>query len=193
MEAQVFHDISPQMLQVMRELEEQTARDQPSLRSVHVDVGRCLSLLAMSAPHGAFLELGSSGGYSSLWLSLAARARGVTLTTVDLDERKVALARENISRAGARDSVQVFHGDALDYATRFANIAFCFSDIEPPESNAKVYDKVVPRLLPGGWLVIDNVTSPRIQTELLNRAEKDPRVDSVLLPFPKGDLICRKC
>jgi predicted O-methyltransferase YrrM len=180
------------MREVMRALEEETARNQPFLRSVAVDVGRCLSLLAMSAPQGAFLELGSSGGYSSLWLSLAARARGVTLTTVDLDEKKVALARENVSRAGAGGSVQVFHGDALDYATRFEDIAFCFSDIEPPELNAKVYEKVIPRLVPGGWLVIDNVTSPRVQTALLNRAENDPRVDSVLLPFPKGDLICRK-
>jgi caffeoyl-CoA O-methyltransferase len=189
----VFHDISPNMQQVMRALEEQVARDQPSLRSVSEEVGRCLAVLAISAPQGAFLELGSSGGYSSLWLSLAARARGATLTTVDLNEKKVALARENIARAGAGDSVEVCHGDALDYATRFENIAFCFSDIEPPELNAKVYEKVVPRLVPGGWLVIDNVTSPRLQTELLNRAEKDPRVDSVLLPFPKGDLICRKC
>jgi caffeoyl-CoA O-methyltransferase len=189
----VFHDISPNMQQVMRALEEQVARDQPSLRSVSEEVGRCLALLAISAPQGAFLELGSSGGYSSLWLSLAARARGVRLTTVDLNEKKVALARDNIGRAGAADSVEVCHGDALDYATRFENIAFCFSDIEPPELNAKVYEKVVPRLMPGGWLVIDNVTSPRLQTELLNRAEKDPRVDSVLLPFPKGDLICRKC
>ncbi|MGH7854958.1 MAG: O-methyltransferase [Candidatus Binatia bacterium] len=189
----MFHDISDGMQQVMRALEEQVARDQPSLRSVSEDVGRCLSLLALSAPPGAFLELGSSGGYSSLWLSLAARARGVTLTTVDLNEKKVALARENISRAGAADSVEVCHGDAFDYATRFDNIAFCFSDIEPPELNAKVYEQVVPRLAPGGWLVIDNVTSPRIQKDLLNRAENDPRVDSVLLPFPKGDLICRKC
>jgi predicted O-methyltransferase YrrM len=181
------------MRQVMRSLEEQTERDQRSLRSVDSDVARVLSLLAMSAPPGAFLELGSSGGYSSLWLSLAARAKEVTLTTVDLDERKVALARENISRAGAAGSVQVFHGDALDYATRFEEIAFCFSDIEPPENNAKVYEKVVPRLVPGGWLVIDNMTSPRIQKDLLNRAENDPRVDCVLLPFPKGDLICRKC
>ena len=90
----MFHDISAGMRQVMRALEEQVLRDQPSLRSVSVDVGRCLALLAMSAPQGgAFLELGSSGGYSSLWLSLAARARGVSLTTVDLDEKKVALAR----------------------------------------------------------------------------------------------------
>jgi predicted O-methyltransferase YrrM len=189
----VFHDISPQMQQVMRALEEQLERDQRSLRSVDSDVARVLSLLAMSAPQGAFLELGSSGGYSSMWLSLAARARGVTLTTVDIDERKVALARENLSRAGAGDSVRVCHGDALDYATRFEEIAFCFSDIEPPESNAKVYEQVVPRLVPGGWLVIDNVTSPRVQKDLLSRAENDPRVDCVLLPFPKGDLICRKC
>ena len=189
----MFHDISADMQQVMRALEEQVARDQPSLRSVTADVGRCLSLLAMSAPQGVFLELGSSGGYSSLWLSLAARARGVTLTTVDIDERKVALARENVARAGAGRSVQVFHGDALDYATRFEDIAFCFSDIEPPERNATVYEKVVPRLVRGGWLVIDNMTSPRTQTALLNRAQSDPRVDCVLLPFPKGDLICRKC
>jgi len=189
----MFHDISADMQQVMCTLEEQLERDQPSLRSVSADVGRCLSLLAMSAPPGAFLELGSSGGYSSLWLSLAARAKGVTLTTVDLNEKKVALARENISRAGAANLVEVFHGDAFDFAARFDKIAFCFSDIEPPELNAKIYEIIVPRLVPGGWLVVDNVTSPRYQKEFLERAHSDPRVDCVLLPFQKGDLICRKC
>ena len=189
----MFHDISPQMQEVMRALEEQLERDQRSLRSVDSDVARVLSLLAISAPPGAFLELGSSGGYSSLWLSLAARAKGVTLTTVDLDEKKVALARENISRAGVSSLVEVFHGDAFDFANRFDKLAFCFSDIEPPELNAKIYEIIVPRLVPGGWLVVDNVTSPRHQKELIERAHRDPRVDCVLLPFPKGDLICRKC
>jgi caffeoyl-CoA O-methyltransferase len=181
------------MQQVMRALEEQLERDQRSLRSVDSDVARILTLLALSAPTGAFLELGSSGGYSSLWLSLAARAKGVTLTTVDLDEKKVALARKNIAKAGADGSVQVHHGNAFDFANQSGPLAFCFSDIEPPELNAKIYEMVVPRLVSGGWLVVDNVTSPRVQTELLNRAKNDPRVDSVLLPFPKGDLICRKC
>ena len=189
----MFDDISADMRQVMRALEEQVARDQLSLRSVSEDVGRCLALLAMSAPPGAFLELGSSGGYSSLWLSLAARARGVTLTTVDLNEKKVALARANISRAGAAKWVEVHHGDAFDFASRFDKLAFCFSDIEPPELNAKVYEIVVPHLVPGGWLVVDNVTSPRYQKEFLEHAHSDSRVDCVLLPFPKGDLICRKC
>src|SRR5215470_12190576 len=85
-EAQVFHDISANMQDVMRAMEEQLARDQRSLRSVDTDVARLLTMLAMSAPPGAFLELGSSGGYSSIWISLAARLKGVKLTTVDLDE-----------------------------------------------------------------------------------------------------------
>lgn len=189
----MFHDISDNMRAVMCALEEQCARDQRSLRQVPADVGRCLSLLALSAPRGAFLELGSSGGYSSLWLSLAARARGIKLTTVDLDARKVALARQNIAEAGADDAVEVVHGEALDYAGRVPELAFCFSDIEPPERNAEVYETVVPRLVPGGYLVIDNTTSPRILTDLLARARTDTRVDCVLLPFPKGDLVCRKC
>jgi predicted O-methyltransferase YrrM len=192
LEAPVFHDIPANMRRVMRELEEQNERDQRAVRSVSEDVGRCLALLAMAAPQGAFIELGSSVGYSSLWLSLAARARGVTLTTVELDEKKFAFARENILRAGAAGFVEAVHGDALDYAARFEEIAFCFSDLQPPEHNAKVYEKVVPRLVPGGLLVIDNVTSPRLQRELLERGENDPRVDCVLLPFPKGDLVCRR-
>jgi predicted O-methyltransferase YrrM len=50
------------MHEVMRALEEQLERDQRSLRSVDSDVARVLSLVALSAPDGAFLELGTSGG-----------------------------------------------------------------------------------------------------------------------------------
>src|SRR5262245_65644487 len=112
MEAQVFNDISASTQQVMRELEEQTARDQRSLRSVFTDVGRCLSLLPMSARPGPFLELGSSGGYSSLWLSLAAGGGGGTPTTADLEERKVPLALRNIGRPAASRWVQAFQAKA---------------------------------------------------------------------------------
>ncbi|MBM4264413.1 MAG: O-methyltransferase [Deltaproteobacteria bacterium] len=188
----MFHDISEKMQQVMRAMEEQLERDQRSLRSVDTDVARVLTLLAISAPAGAFLELGSSGGYSSIWLAIAAKIKGVKLTTVDLDENKVALARENVAKAGAENQVQVFHGNAFDYAGQSEPLAFCFSDIEPPENNAKIYELIVPRLVPGGWLVVDNVTSPRHQADFIKRAYSDPRVDAVLLPFPKGDMICRK-
>ena len=190
----MFHDISADMQQVMRAMEEQLARDQRSLRSVDTDVARVLSLLAMSAPPGAFLELGSSGGYSSIWLSLAARAKGVTLTTVDLDEKKVALARANIAQAGADGSVQVHHGDAFDFAEPCRNR----SRFASPTSSRR---RTTPRSMnsscrawcpAAGW---SSITSPRraSRSEFIERAYSDPRVDCVLLPFPKGDLICRKC
>ena len=134
----MFHEIPASMREVMRELEEQNERDQRAVRSVSEDVGRCLALLAMSAPQGVFLELGSSVGYSSLWLSLAAHTRGVKLTTVELDEKKAASVRENIARAGVADLVQAVHGDAFDYLTRYEAIAFCFSELQPPELNAKI-------------------------------------------------------
>jgi len=188
----VFHDISAAMQQVMKSLESLNERDQAGIRSVDTDVARLLTMLAITAPDGAWLELGTSAGYSTLWLSLAAKARGVTITTVELDEKKVAMAREHFSRAGATDTLKSVHGDGLEYAARFDKVAFCFSDLQPPELNGEVYDKIVPRLVRGGWLVVDNVTSPRMQTELIKRAQSDPRVDAVLLPFPKGDLICRK-
>ena len=188
----MFHDLSREMQRAMRALEQQNERDQPGLRSVDTDVAKLLTMLAITAPQGAWLELGTSAGYSTLWLSLAAKARGVTVTTVELDEKKVAMAREHFAKAGAGAILQSVHGDGLEYAGRFDKVAFCFSDLQPPELNGKVYDKIVPRLVRGGWLVVDNVTSPRMQTEIIKRAQSDPRVDAVLLPFPKGDLICRK-
>ncbi|HEY1269856.1 MAG TPA: class I SAM-dependent methyltransferase [Candidatus Binatia bacterium] len=188
----MFHDISAAMQQVMKSLESLNERNQSGIRSVDTDVARLLTMLAITAPDGAWLELGTSAGYSTLWLSLAAKARGVTVTTVELDEKKVAMARDHFAKAGAGTILQSIHGDGLEYAARFDKVGFCFSDLQPPELNGEVYDKIVPRLVPGGWLVVDNVTSPRMQTDLIKRAQQDPRVDAVLLPFPKGDLICRK-
>jgi predicted O-methyltransferase YrrM len=187
----VFHNLSAAMQQAMKSLEALNERDQAGIRSVDTDVAKLLTMLAMTAPQGAWLELGTSAGYSTLWLSLAAKARGAAITTVELDEKKVAMARESFSRAGA-DSIKSVHGDGLEYAAHGEKLAFCFSDLQPPELNGEVYEKVVPRLVPGGWLIVDNVTSPRMQTALIQRAQSDPRVDAVLLPFPKGDLICRK-
>ena len=94
----------------------------------------------MSAPQGAFLELGSSGGYSSLWLSLAARARGVTLTTVDLDEKKVALARRT-SPAPARQVLsKSFMATLSTMPARLRRSRFVFPISSRRSINAKIYE-----------------------------------------------------
>ncbi|GAH60100.1 unnamed protein product [marine sediment metagenome] len=72
------------------------------------------------------------------------------------------------------------------------SIAFCFLDSEK-EDYQDFYDIVVPRLVPGGLLVADNVIShAETLGAVVNKADADERVDSVVVPIGKGELVCRR-
>lgn len=191
----MFHDIPVGIRDRMRLLEEQDARDHASLQQVPKHTGRMLALLAASAPPGTWIEVGTSGGYSSLWLALAARSvKGVRHVTFEVSDSKIALARETFAQAGV-DGVEIVHGDAVEYLHRYTDVAFCFIDAVPRSTNIRAYDILVPKLLPGGWLVMDNVVSHRHQPEVqafLKRARSDKRVDATLLRSGKGQLLCRR-
>jgi predicted O-methyltransferase YrrM len=84
----VFHDIPDSIHAQMKRLEEIDARDRVDgtarlqrLRQVPPDTGRFLCLLAASAPEGSWIEIGTSAGYSTLWLALACRERHAMITT----------------------------------------------------------------------------------------------------------------
>jgi caffeoyl-CoA O-methyltransferase len=103
----MFHNIPEPILKCMRELEAQDAIDREDgtprgqrLRQIPPVTGKFLALLCASAPKGGVLEVGTSGGYSSLWLSLACRERGDRLTTFEILEEKVARANETFEAAG---------------------------------------------------------------------------------------------
>ena len=73
-----------------------------------------------------------------------------------------------------------------------SDIAFCFLDAEK-EVYADCYTMIVPKLAPGGLLVADNATSHRATLQpLLDRALNDPRLDALIVPIGKGELVCRK-
>jgi len=135
---------------------------------------------------------GSSGGYSSLWLSLACRERGSHLTTFEVLEEKVALANETFEAAEVSDQIQLIHGDARQVISGYQDVAFCFLDAEK-DVYLDVYEKVVPNLVPGGILATDNaINHANKLTEFLTRAENDPRADALVVPVGKGVLVCRK-
>jgi caffeoyl-CoA O-methyltransferase len=84
----MFHDIPEVVALRMAELKERGVRDRADgtprmrrLREVPVEVGRFLAILAASAPAGRWVEIGTSAGYSTLWLALAAREAGARVTT----------------------------------------------------------------------------------------------------------------
>ena len=195
----MFEAISPAMLSRMRELETIDLRDRTDgtpqskrLRQIPPETGKFIALLAASSPAGPILEIGTSAGYSTLWLALAARATNRKVTTFEVDAGKVELARATFAAAGVTDLIDLVHGDALTHLARYNGIGFCFLDAEN-DLYDPCYELAVPRTVPGGILVADNAISHQAELRpMLDRALRDQRVDAVLVPIGTGDLVCRK-
>ena len=106
------------------------------------------------------LELGTSNGYSTLWLAAAVRDTGGMVTTVELDPERSAAAAANLARAGLEDHAELRVQDAADALAQAADASLdlIFLDAERPH-----YVAYWPQLLrvvrPGGLLAIDNVLS----------------------------------
>lgn len=195
----MFHDIPQPILQRMRYLEEIDAQDRVDgtarhrrLRQIPPETGKFVALLAANAPAGRLVEIGTSAGYSTLWLALACRLTGRKITTFEVLDRKAALARETFRLAGVDDVVTFVHGNALDHLSSCESIAFCFLDAEK-EVYSACYEAVVPNMVPGGILVADNAINhaPALRP-MLDRALADDRVDALIVPIGKGELVCRK-
>lgn len=195
----MFHDIPAAVLDQMRELERRDAEDRydgtprlERLRQIPPETGRFLALWAAAAPDGRCVEIGTSAGYSALWLALACRATGRALTTFEVLAPKAALARNTFLRAGVEDVVRLIEGDFLEHVDEFEEVGFCFLDAEK-EIYRACYDVVVPCLVPGGILIADNAINHRQTLQpVLDHALADQRVDALIIPIGKGELVCRK-
>jgi predicted O-methyltransferase YrrM len=195
----VFHDIPDPVAARMAVLKERGVRDRADgtprmqrLREVPEEVGRFLAILATGAPAGRWIEIGTSAGYSTLWLALAAREAGARVTTFEILEWKVELARETFARAEVEDVVELVHADVRAGLADVAGVSFAFLDSEK-EDYLELYELVVPKLVPGGLLVADNVADFHDEVQpMLDRALADERVDAVIVPFLTGQLLARR-
>jgi caffeoyl-CoA O-methyltransferase len=195
----LFTEIPKPVLDRMNYLEERDARDRKDgtpqlkrLRQIPPETGMLLAILAASAPRGAILEIGTSGGYSGLWLSLACKQRNEKLITFELLHDKAELARETFAKAQVEDWVELVNGDARSHLKDREEIAFCFLDVEK-EMYLEIYKEIIPRLLSGGILVADNVISHKADlAEFIEYARDDASVDAAILPVGKGLLVCTK-
>jgi caffeoyl-CoA O-methyltransferase len=195
----MFHNIPPKILERMAFLEHKDAQDRQDgtphlsrLRQIPPETGKFLALMAASAPEGAMLEIGTSGGYSSLWLILACRERGSKLVTFEIVTEKIMLARQTFSAAGVQDYVDIVEGDTRKFIPNYAQVAFCFLDTEK-SLYQDCYDLVVPNLVSGGIIVADNVISHKEElSKFISNSEQDRRVDALIVPIGKGLLVCRK-
>jgi len=195
----MFQDIPKPVRERMQLLEELDARHRAEglpadirLRQIPPETGRFIAVMAASAPAGEWIEIGTSGGYSALWLSLAARACGAKLTTYEILDHKANLAGDTFAAAEVEDIVELVRGDARDYLADLQEISFCFLDAEK-EIYQDCYDLVIPRLVPDGILVADNALSHKEALQpMIDEALADKRVDALVVPIGRGELVCRK-
>ena len=195
----MFHGLSQSMRERMAYLEAIDVRDREDgtpvphrMRQIPPETGRFIALLAAGAPRGKLIEVGTSAGYSGMWLSLACQERGDVLTTFDISEYKAGLARETFELAGVEEYVQVICGDALQLLPDYQEIAFCFMDAEK-DLYEPVYEIVAPKLVPGGLFVADNVISHGAElASFLALVQADEHIDALVVPIGKGVLVSRK-
>jgi caffeoyl-CoA O-methyltransferase len=84
-------------------------------------VGKFIALVAASAPAGRWIEIGTSAGYSTLWLALACGAVSGRITTYEISVEKAELAQRTFAAAGVGDVIDLVHGDAVRLERRIFN------------------------------------------------------------------------
>ncbi len=182
---------------VMQRLQERDERDRADgtqqerrLRAITPDVGQFLLTLALAVHARRIVEIGTSGGYSTLWLALAARRTGGKVTTFEIDPAKVALAASTFADAGVADVVDLRAYDATVGLGQFVgDVDLAFIDAEKTDY-VTYLDLAVVALRPGGLLVADNLTSHAADLEAFRRkAETHELLSCMVVPIGGGELL----
>lgn len=187
----------------MRREEDLWQRLSAEQRDAHLDemmlpigeeAGRFLNLLAKAARSRTILELGTSVGYSTLWLADAAQETGGRVTTVDANPDKTAQARGYVADAGLADSVDFITGDAVAACRDVPGpvelvLLDTWKDVYLP-----CFEALHDNLAPGALVAADNMIhgeSPNTRAYQAH-VRAAPGFASVLVPIGNGIEVTRR-
>ncbi len=165
------------------------------LLHVGEEVARVLRDLAIAREAKRIVELGTSYGYSTLFLADAARETGGRLITLDISEKKQAYARTELAEAGLDGYVDWLAGDALETLdTLDGGIDFVLIDLWK-DLYVPCLEKLHPKLADNALIAADNILYPestRPDAARYRAAIKaKPDLQSILLPIGSGiELSC---
>lgn len=143
--------------------------------------GRFLYDLIIERGYRNGLEIGTSNGYSTLWLGLAFRETGGSVTTLEIEPRSAEEARENFIRAGLDGVIDSRIGDALEVIpTLEGEFDFVFIDAWKPDY-MRYYELLSDRIAPGGAITAHNVVSQEEgMRDFLSAIEADPEFETTI-------------
>jgi len=164
------------------------------LRNVEPESARLLGVLIRALQPRDILELGTSNGYSTIWLADAAKAVAARFISVEVDPGRAAQAEQNLRRAGLRDRVELRLQDALQTLAHAPDSSWnlIFLDAERP-AYPSYWPDLLRTLRPGGLLLVDNAISHEHElTEFRELVEREDRVTDSLVPIGAGMLLVVK-
>lgn len=134
------------------------------------------------------LEIGTSNGYSGIWIASGMRVTHGHLLTLEINAERAALARENFLAAGVKPYVTLEQTDARKEIPRLTG-PFDFVFIDAWKSDYLAYlEMVLPKVSPGGVIVAHNVLDMAAELQdFIRRVETDPRLKTRIVdPGPGG-------
>jgi len=154
-----YHQRIKEETDLMRRLplEEGMKRRDEFLLPVGQEVGQFLNTLVKSARSHHILEIGTSYGYSTIWLAEAAKKTGGKVMTLEIDPQKVAYAKNQLNIAGLAQQVDFIIGDAVaSIISSVHQFDFVLVDVWK-ELYLPAFDAFFPKLNPGAFVVADNM------------------------------------
>jgi predicted O-methyltransferase YrrM len=143
--------------------------------------GRVLRQLTEAVGAKRVVEIGTSSGYSTIWLALGARASGGKVFTHEIDPEKVKLARANFKKAGMDDVITVIEGDAHETIKQHKEpIDVVFLDAEK-KGYVDYLAKLLPLVRPGGLILGHDMHRPMPDPRYLEAITTNPALDTSFL------------
>jgi len=179
------------LVQLKRLLDEMDAKGY-QFWSVPRKDGEFLHLMVKATRAKNVLELGTSHGYSALWMGLGLEETDGRLTTLEIDAERYDLARRHVAEAGLSQRVTLIKGDAHREITKIEGpFDFVFMDADK-EGQVDYFNKLYPKkLLPGGILAVHNAIRQAASMEdYLKMIRKHPDFDTVTLSATMDDGFC---
>lgn len=151
--------------------------------------------LIVDSKSKSVIEVGTSNGYSGIWLAKALKKTGGKLTTIEFYDKRLDIAKENFEKCGVADIIETKKGDAaaiLEYLPEDYRADFAFIDANKAQY-VKFFRLIEPHLTPGSYIACDNVIShaAKVQT-FLDDINSDKNYENIVLPLPAGLSLAKK-
>lgn len=149
-------------------------------RNVPPQDGRLLRILAESMNAQNIIEIGTSTGYSAIWMGMALQKTGGKMTTYEIDAGRAATARANFERAGMTDIITLVEGDAHEKVPSLkGSIDILFLDADK-DGYIDYLNKLLPLIRPGGLIIAHNITPNMADPDYMKAVTTNPNLETMV-------------